>query len=217
MAMSAWRPEIYRPLALSSMACARSEPSADSRTAVHDKTTQETSMWNRRDLLQRSAALSALASLGLPRLAQAQLNGNAVIVSGFPAGGMGDNVARPVAERLRGRYATSTGGRKPHRRRRPHRGRVRQARRARRPDHPADPELADGAVPAHLQEAQLRPAGRLRAGVLHGDLRLLVHRRARPAGRDQDRGRLRASGPRPIPSSPPTACRRPARRCTSPA
>ena len=64
-------------------------------------------MWNRRELLQRSAALSALASLGLGRSAWAQLNGNAVIVSGFPAGGMGDNVARPVAERLRGRYATS--------------------------------------------------------------------------------------------------------------
>ncbi len=64
-------------------------------------------MWNRRELLQRSAALSGLASLGLGRPAWAQLNGNAVIVSGFPAGGMGDNVARPVAERLRGRYATS--------------------------------------------------------------------------------------------------------------
>ena len=32
-----------------------------------------------------------------------------------------------------------------------------------------------------------------------GHLRLLVHRRPRPAGRDQDRGRLRRSGPRPIP------------------
>ncbi|MDM0026285.1 Bug family tripartite tricarboxylate transporter substrate binding protein [Variovorax saccharolyticus] len=64
-------------------------------------------MWNRRELLQGGAALSALASLGLGRTAWAQLNGNAAIISGFPAGGMGDNVARPVAERLRGRYATS--------------------------------------------------------------------------------------------------------------
>ena len=64
-------------------------------------------MWNRREMLQRGAALSALASLGIGGLARAQLNGNAAIVSGFPAGGMGDNVARPIAERLRGRYATS--------------------------------------------------------------------------------------------------------------
>jgi tripartite-type tricarboxylate transporter receptor subunit TctC len=64
-------------------------------------------MWNRRDLLLRSAGVSAFAALGLPRIANAQLNGNAAIVSGFPAGGMGDNVARPVAERLRGRYASS--------------------------------------------------------------------------------------------------------------
>ena len=64
-------------------------------------------MWNRRDLLLRSAALSTIGPLSLPRLALAQLSGNAAIVSGFPAGGMGDNVARPVAEKLRGRYATS--------------------------------------------------------------------------------------------------------------
>lgn len=62
---------------------------------------------HRRELL-RGAGLSALAvGAGLPHLAQAQLNGNAFIVSGFPAGGMGDNVARPVAERLRGHYASS--------------------------------------------------------------------------------------------------------------
>jgi len=64
-------------------------------------------MWNRRELMLRGAGLSALASLGLPRLAQAQINGTAAIVSGFPAGGMGDNVARPVAEKLRGRYAST--------------------------------------------------------------------------------------------------------------
>ncbi|MGJ7509690.1 Bug family tripartite tricarboxylate transporter substrate binding protein [Variovorax sp. GT1P44] len=64
-------------------------------------------MWNRREVLLRSAGLSALATFGVPRLAMAQLNGNAAIVSGFPAGGMGDNVARPIAEKLRGHYATS--------------------------------------------------------------------------------------------------------------
>jgi tripartite-type tricarboxylate transporter receptor subunit TctC len=63
-------------------------------------------MWNRRELLLRSAGLPALFST-LPGLAQAQINGTASIVSGFPAGGMGDNVARPVAEKLRGRYASS--------------------------------------------------------------------------------------------------------------
>ena len=33
--------------------------------------------------------------------------GNAFIVSGFPAGGMGDYVARPLAEKLRGKYASA--------------------------------------------------------------------------------------------------------------
>lgn len=39
--------------------------------------------------------------------ALAQLSGNASIVSGFPAGGMGDHVARPLAEKLRGKYAAN--------------------------------------------------------------------------------------------------------------
>jgi len=55
-------------------------------------------------LLQAAAGLAALAPL---RAALAQLDGNASIVSGFPAGGMGDHVARPLAEKLRGKYATS--------------------------------------------------------------------------------------------------------------
>lgn len=55
-------------------------------------------------LLQASGALAALAPMSR---AWAQLNGNASIVSGFPAGGMGDYVARPMAEKLRGKYATS--------------------------------------------------------------------------------------------------------------
>ena len=58
-------------------------------------------MIKRRDLI--ASGLLATASTAFPRHANAQLAGNAFIISGFPAGGMGDNVARPVAERLRGR------------------------------------------------------------------------------------------------------------------
>jgi tripartite-type tricarboxylate transporter receptor subunit TctC len=46
------------------------------------------------------------ATLG-PGLARAQSAGNAFVVSGFPPGGMGDMVARPLTEKLRGRYAES--------------------------------------------------------------------------------------------------------------
>lgn len=61
-------------------------------------------MLNRRSLLLCAAAGAA----PLPALAQTQpLPGTASIVSGFPAGGMGDYVARPLAERLRGRYAAN--------------------------------------------------------------------------------------------------------------
>ncbi len=59
---------------------------------------------DRRHFLQGAAALGALGTTG--RNAWAQLQGNASIISGFPAGGMGDQVARPLAERLRGKYAT---------------------------------------------------------------------------------------------------------------
>lgn len=67
-------------------------------------------MLNRRHLLQRGSALSTLAALGplcTAPAARAQATGNAFIVSGFPAGGMGDYVARPLAEKLRGKYAAS--------------------------------------------------------------------------------------------------------------
>ncbi len=56
----------------------------------------------RRNVLLGAAAASAL---GLGGTARAQGSGNAFIVSGFPAGGMGDFVARPLAEKLRGKYA----------------------------------------------------------------------------------------------------------------
>lgn len=56
----------------------------------------------RRTMLCAGAALVG-AGAGLP--ARAQATGNAVIWSGFPAGGgLGDQVARPLIEALRGRY-----------------------------------------------------------------------------------------------------------------
>ena len=62
-------------------------------------------MINRRSLLQASAAMLALPAVH--RSTWAQASGNAFIISGFPAGGMGDSVARPLSERLRGKYATN--------------------------------------------------------------------------------------------------------------
>lgn len=59
----------------------------------------------RRNLL--AAALAGLSPFAGMRGALAQIPGTASIVSGFPAGGMGDAVSRPMAERLRGRYAAS--------------------------------------------------------------------------------------------------------------
>jgi tripartite-type tricarboxylate transporter receptor subunit TctC len=56
----------------------------------------------RRSVLQAASAASAIGFA--PKLF-GQTGGNAFIVSGFPAGGMGDFVARPLAERLRGKYA----------------------------------------------------------------------------------------------------------------
>ncbi len=49
----------------------------------------------------------ALAPLAIHRSASAQAAGTANIISGFPAGGMGDAISRPLAERLRGRYAAN--------------------------------------------------------------------------------------------------------------
>ncbi|MEO5672875.1 MAG: Bug family tripartite tricarboxylate transporter substrate binding protein [Ramlibacter sp.] len=58
---------------------------------------------DRRQVLKAGAALAALGPVG----ALAQLQGNAFLVSGFPAGGMGDFVARPLAEKMRGKYAAN--------------------------------------------------------------------------------------------------------------
>jgi tripartite-type tricarboxylate transporter receptor subunit TctC len=59
-------------------------------------------MSKRRELLRGAAALVAANFASAVR---AQAAGNAFIISGFPAGGMGDFVARPLAERMRGKYA----------------------------------------------------------------------------------------------------------------
>lgn len=56
----------------------------------------------RRTLLGQCLALGALAT-GLD--ARAQTGGNAVLWSGFPSGGLGDQVSRPLIEQLRGKTA----------------------------------------------------------------------------------------------------------------
>lgn len=63
---------------------------------------------HRRTLLRHTgAALAALPFACASPLLRAQSAGNAIIVSGFPAGGMGDFVARPLAEKMRGKYAAA--------------------------------------------------------------------------------------------------------------
>ncbi|HYF16499.1 MAG TPA: tripartite tricarboxylate transporter substrate-binding protein [Ramlibacter sp.] len=59
---------------------------------------------DRRQFLAAAAASAAVAPPGLR--AQA-LPGSAFIITAFPPGGAGDLVARPLAERLRGRYASN--------------------------------------------------------------------------------------------------------------
>lgn len=59
-------------------------------------------MLQRRTLLTRASALVAGPSLALPALGQPA--GTAVIWSGFPAGGLADQVTRPLIDRLRGKY-----------------------------------------------------------------------------------------------------------------
>ena len=61
----------------------------------------------RRRQLLATAAAAGLGPLLAARPAQAQATGTASIISGFPAGGMGDSISRPLAERLRGRYAAN--------------------------------------------------------------------------------------------------------------
>jgi tripartite-type tricarboxylate transporter receptor subunit TctC len=63
-------------------------------------------MINRRHLVAGALA-GAAAPLSIVDAAFAQLAGNAFIISGFPAGGMGDLVSRPLSERIRGSYAAN--------------------------------------------------------------------------------------------------------------
>ncbi len=64
---------------------------------------------SRRQIMAGGAAASAAFSFGNFSKALAQATGNAFIVSGFPPGGMGDMLSRPLSERMRGRYAASAG------------------------------------------------------------------------------------------------------------
>jgi tripartite-type tricarboxylate transporter receptor subunit TctC len=57
-------------------------------------------MAHRRPFIMAAAAFVALAGISSPSLAQPA---QTVIWSGFPAGGLGDQVARPLIERLKGR------------------------------------------------------------------------------------------------------------------
>jgi tripartite-type tricarboxylate transporter receptor subunit TctC len=61
-------------------------------------------MIDRRRFIVAGAA-AALSSV--VERASAQLAGNAFVISGFPAGGMGDLLSRPLAERMRGSYAAN--------------------------------------------------------------------------------------------------------------
>jgi tripartite-type tricarboxylate transporter receptor subunit TctC len=56
----------------------------------------------RRTLLQAGAALGGLSTAGWPALAQT--SPNVFIWSGFPAGGLGDQVTRPMLDQIRGQY-----------------------------------------------------------------------------------------------------------------
>ena len=55
---------------------------------------------NRRSFLMASG----VAALGSPLMAAAQNHPNIVVWSGFPAGGLGDQISRPLIEQLRGNY-----------------------------------------------------------------------------------------------------------------
>ena len=63
-------------------------------------------MIDRRRFITISSA-SAAAALVPASSVNAQIAGNAFVVSGFPPGGIGDLIARPMADKMRGRYATN--------------------------------------------------------------------------------------------------------------
>ena len=101
-------PEIYRDAPYSSMGFSlwrAYRQGAPHFTVTPFHVFPEHAMINRRSLLQASAA--ALAPFAQTPAAWAQAAGNAFVISGFPAGGMGDFVARPLSEKLRGKYAAN--------------------------------------------------------------------------------------------------------------
>jgi tripartite-type tricarboxylate transporter receptor subunit TctC len=59
----------------------------------------------RRDMLAGTAGMAALGFSG-PLRAQ-PLAGNAFVINAFPPGGIGDHGARPLAEKMRGKYAAN--------------------------------------------------------------------------------------------------------------
>ena len=58
-------------------------------------------------MMDRRTVLCAAALSTLGMQARAQSAGNTIVWSGFPPGGLGDQVTRPLLERLRGRYAAN--------------------------------------------------------------------------------------------------------------
>jgi tripartite-type tricarboxylate transporter receptor subunit TctC len=65
-------------------------------------------MLSRRTFIQAAAALPAMAAAGLPLMAHAQASRElGKILTGFPPGGTLDVLARRVADKLRGGYATN--------------------------------------------------------------------------------------------------------------
>ena len=63
-------------------------------------------MLNRRKVVAGLSAIVGGAAFA-PGGATAQISGTAFIISGFPAGGIGDLISRPMAEKMRGSYATN--------------------------------------------------------------------------------------------------------------
>jgi Tripartite tricarboxylate transporter family receptor len=145
---------------------------------------------------RRNVLIGAFASIpmsSMARRALAHLAGNAFIISGFPAGGTGDLVSRPLAEKMRGTYASNVlveskvgaGGRIA----------AEFVKRA-NPDGLTILQIPASIIPAHLQNAGLRPSHGFRAGHHYGHLRLLIHGKLEPTCRDPHRRRLRRLGAR---------------------
>ena len=64
-------------------------------------------MLNRREIVATGLSAIVGGAAFAPGRATAQISGTAFIVSGFPAGGIGDLISRPMAEKMRGSYATN--------------------------------------------------------------------------------------------------------------